>query len=155
VAILVAVIAPLAALGAFSDAPGVAIGQSWTSAGRSETAEGLEHARSTRFPRLKRVSYAVLGRNNERGHAAFLYGAWDLACPRFHQYPFSLRLDEVVRCIAEHRPALVLVTYPLPGGGHPRTRWDEFLDEVATLLARNYERVPAPGETVEVWALRQ
>ncbi len=151
-AMLAAVALPVWALGGLSSAPGLAIGESWGSEGRSRAAIALEEARAALLPDVPRVTYAVLGTNNEQAHAAFLHGDWRLACPRFHQYPFSRHLDEVLACIRRRRPKLILVSYPFARRRDARTSWDVFVDGAARLLATSYRPV-AGSEGIGVWAL--
>ncbi|HSC91345.1 MAG TPA: hypothetical protein VLB86_06800 [Gaiellaceae bacterium] len=146
-----ATVACLAAFGALSEPPGIANGASWRASGGSALADALEEADPAGH-----ASYAVLGRNNELGHAAFLDGDWRLACPRFHQYPFSPRLAEVVSCIDRRRPRFVLVAAPIgPDASQPRA-WNRFVGAATALLRRSYVRVRLTGGhgAAEVWRLR-
>jgi hypothetical protein len=155
VATLVTTVLVLWASGALSEPHGLARGGSWSSSASSTTAKALEQARAAQFPERERVSYAVLGRNHEQAHAAFLHGQWKLACPRFHQYPWSPRLDEVVSCLAQRRPDLILVVERLAPRARPRTPWDAFLHQASAFLSQSYLPLPVgdSGGSVEVWAL--
>ena len=145
-----ATLASLAAFGAFAEPPGIANGAGWRDGGHSALADALEEADPDGH-----TSYAVLGRNTERAHAAFLDDGWRLACPRFHQYPYSPRLDEVVACIDERRPRLVLVTVPLGGDASLPPAWSRFAADATALLHRRYRRVNGTGTGgAGVWRLR-
>ena len=131
----------------------------WTDTVTSKTAVALERARASTLPRVASVSYAHLGQNDEEGHAAFLHGDWKLACARFHQYPWSSRssFDEVVSCLAQKHPELVLVTSSLsPRPGAPAA-WDAFIRDSLRVVRRDYRRVyflRHPHGTIAVWRLR-
>ena len=141
----------LAGFGAFADPPGIANGASWREGGHSVLADALEEADPDGH-----TSYAVLGRNTELAHAAFLDDGWRLACPRFHQYPYSPRLDEVVACIDGRRPRYVLVTVPLGGDESQPPAWNRFAADATALLRRRYVRIGdgPPNGAAEVWRLR-
>jgi hypothetical protein len=143
----------VAAFGGFSRPPDLAEGSSWRSAGGSDTALSLEAAVAER-PVSKPTSYAVLGTNHEQGHAAFLHGAWLLACPRFHQYLFSRHLTDVVSCIRRERPTLVVVDTQL-ADAPDQARWNAFVDEARRTLRTSYTRLPrASRGGVQVWRRR-
>jgi hypothetical protein len=144
----------VAAFGGFKPSPGVDGGESWTSSGRSETAAALEAARRASGASARPIRYAVLGTNHDEAHAEFIDGSWQLACPRFHQYPYSLHLDAVNACLQRERPTLVLVDSPLVP--HDETAsWNAFVRAARRLLRDAYVRVPADGaDTAQVWRLR-
>jgi hypothetical protein len=150
----VVAVAVVAAFGGFTTPAGIKEGVSWRSPGRSETADALEAARSVVHAQHESVSYAVLGRNTDQGHAAFLRGSWHLACPRFHQYPFSQRLDATAACIRMKRPLLVLVDSPLsPDAGNPD--WTAFVRQTRRVLRDEYVRLPATSVSgAEIWRRR-
>jgi hypothetical protein len=131
---------------------------SWFDSVTSKTAVALDEARST-LPTATQVTYAHLGQNDEEGHAAFLHGDWKLACARFHQYPWSSRasFDEVVACLRDKRPELVLVTSSLsPRPGAPPA-WAAFIGESTAVLEERYRRVSFLRHehgTIAVWRLR-
>ena len=99
-----------------------------------------------------------MGQNGDDGHAAFIAGDLELACPIFHQYPFSVNLAQALACIRIRRPRLLLVgpffyAYHLP----PTRRWDAFVGASEQLLRTRYTdavAMPDGGGTVEVWRLR-
>jgi hypothetical protein len=80
--------------------------------------------------------YARLGSNDLEAHARGL-GAWQLACPRFHQYPFDppTTFDDTVDCL--HRADAVIVSrsfVPLDGHEH----WNLFVQRARTELDRDF-----------------
>lgn len=156
-ALLVPVVASvLWVAGGLSRPHGLDQGQPWQAQARSFAALALEKARARRFPARSVVSYGVLGSNHEQAHAAFLRGRWRLACPRFHQYPFSQRLDGVIRCLGVRQPSLLLLTARFRTVRQPKTSWDRFANQVTGLLDSSYRPLIPwnrfPG--VEVWELR-
>jgi hypothetical protein len=149
-----AVVVVVAVFGGFSAPPGIEAGSSWRSPGRSDTARALKRARTAVAGTAGNIGYAVLGSNHEQGHAAFLDGSWQLVCPRFHQYPFSIGLDAVAACIRTRRPALVLVDSPLaPDARAPA--WSDFVREVKATLRSRYVRLPTVDTGgAEIWRRR-
>jgi len=131
----------------------------WSASVTSKTAVALDRTRAARLPDTHVVSYAHLGQNDEEGHAAFLDGDWKLACARFHQYPWSSpdSFRDVVRCLQQKRPELVLVTSSLsPRPGAPAA-WDAFIRDSMRIVRQHYRRVyflRHPRGTVAVWQLR-
>ncbi|MCZ7589022.1 MAG: hypothetical protein M5U27_09260 [Gaiella sp.] len=127
----------------------------WTTAPVSTPGHTLESARLVAFPGSERVTYAVLGRNTEDGHAAFVDGTMDLRCRYFHQYPFYRQdqLDETIDCVRHEEPMLVLVTTSLydPMRGQPR--WEAFVAEARAVLASRYRLVSEAGMS-QVWKRR-
>ena len=121
------------------------------------SAEALNDAADT-YGAGRNVSYARLGGNTDDGHAAFIRPALELTCPVFHQYPFSTNLDDVLECLRDRRPDLVLVgpflaPRHLPGTEH----WDAFVAGGRLLLQTFYVKavtMPSRGGTVEVWRRR-
>lgn len=101
------------------------------------------------------ISYARLGINDDDGHGAFIDGNLKLACPRFHQYPFSARLGQVVTCLRRRKPDLILVgAFFIARGWLP---WNEFVSESRGLLRARYREVvnaPDDGGRVTVWERR-
>lgn len=129
--------------------------RTWTKEPLSTPGTALEATRARSFPAADRVTYAVLGRNTEDGHAAFVAHAMDLRCRYFHQYPFYQReqLDETLRCVDREDPMLILVTTslydPMPGA----PTWEAFVAEARALLASRYELVTEQGMS-QVWRRR-
>ena len=127
----------------------------WTTAPVSTPGTALEATRARLFPDVRRVPYAVFGRNTEDGHAAFLAQSMDLRCRYFHQYPFyrETQLRETIDCARQERPELILVTTsfydPMPG--YPA--WEAFVADTRAMLRARYELVTREGMT-EVWRLR-
>jgi hypothetical protein len=62
--------------------------------------------------RYSAPSYFHFGRADEDGHGAFLDSSFRLACPRFHQYPFTppQALHETIQCVERKQPLLIAVT---------------------------------------------
>jgi hypothetical protein len=112
----------------------------WTAQPLKVTSGALEQAADRNLRGATEISYARIGANDD-GHAAFLDDRFDLACPRFHQYPFTRTrdLDSVLRCIEEKKPRLI-VTTPFFGGARSR-RIIAFMDQARRLLRRDYRRV--------------
>jgi hypothetical protein len=128
----------------------------WFDAGRSETAEELERAAASRFPRARTITFAHLGQNDEEAAAAFLDDRFELACPAIAQYVFTPHLDRVLRCDEAKRPQLVLVTQKFQREAHAPAEWDRFVASGRRLLQRDYERVETrrtPNGHAAVWAL--
>ena len=129
--------------------------RTWTTAPLSTPGLALEDTRARSFPNADRVTYAVLGRNTEDGHAAFVDSAMDLRCRYFHQYPFYRQgqLEETLDCVEREDPRLVLVTTsfydPMPG----QPEWEAFVADARALLASRYELVTAVGMS-QVWRRR-
>jgi hypothetical protein len=142
---------------ALTKAQGVSI-SSWFSSQSSSAATALNQVRRDQVPELHRVTYAHLGRNDEQAHAVFLDNAFDLACPIFHQYPSSSKLGDVLRCVEQKRPQLLLLTHSFaPEAGAPE-RWNDFVEQSMRLIKSRY--VLAYGEanpsgSLQVWMLRQ
>ncbi len=135
------------------------VASSWFHTPASKTARALDAVRAQRLPRARVVTYARLGQNDEEAHAAFLHGDWQLACARFHQYPFSspASFAEVDRCLVRKRPELVLVTSSLSPREHAPRAWDSFIAASKALLRENYRRVYFLRHrhgTIAVWQLR-
>jgi hypothetical protein len=70
--------------------------------------QGAQVARVSGSP----VPFAHLGANDEQAAAAFLSPSFRLACPRFHQYPFTPPrvLHETIGCLRKQPSLLVAVT---------------------------------------------
>jgi hypothetical protein len=131
----------------------------WFDRVTSKTAVALAQARASTLPAARTVTYAHLGQNDEEGHAAFLHGDWKLACARFHQYPWSSRasFDEVVTCLRQKRPELVLVTSSLSLRPGAPAAWDAFIRDSTAVVRTGYRRVyflRHPHGTIAVWKLR-
>ena len=130
----------------------------WWSTPGSVTAQALDAAAEEVSPSGTAVTYARLGANNDEGHAAFAHRRLALACPVFHQYPFSSHLGSVLDCIQERRPELIVVGPDFGGASHPTRAWTTFLSASRHLLtARYHPLVTKPyGDkaTVVVWRLR-
>ncbi|HEV7529978.1 MAG TPA: hypothetical protein VGO29_13870 [Solirubrobacteraceae bacterium] len=128
----------------------------WFDSARSETANLLERAAASRFPKIGKVTFAHLGQNDEEGVAAFLDGRFSLACPAIAQYVFTPHLDSVLRCVSAKRPQLILVTQKLQFVSGAPAQWNQFVARGSRLLAQNYQRVSArntPSGSASVWAL--
>ena len=129
--------------------------RTWTTAPLSTPGLALEETRARSYPDASQVAYAVLGRNSEDGHAAFIDESMDLRCRYFHQYPFyrQAQLDETIACVRREDPRLVLVTTglydPIPG----EPAWEEFVAEARALLASRYDLVTERGMS-QVWRRR-
>ena len=124
----------------------------------SYTAEALISARTEQPAASSEVSYAHLGANDEDGHAAFLDGSFELACPVFHQYVFTPDLDAVLGCIEDRQPDLVVVTPSFTAFGHAASvRWDEWVARGRVLLEQDYAlayQLEGPLGSYEVWSRR-
>jgi len=129
--------------------------RTWTTAPVSTPGVTLESVRLRSFPHTERVTYAVLGRNSEDGHAAFLDNTMDLRCRYFHLYPFyrQEQLDETIDCIRREQPMLILVTTSLYDPMPARPRWEGFVAESRALLASRYRLVREVGMS-QVWRRR-
>ncbi len=127
----------------------------WTTKPPSTPGLTLESARRQAVPGAGRVTYAVLGRNTEDGHAAYVDSEMDLSCRYFHQYPFYRQgqLEETMDCLRRERPTLVLVTTSLydPMPGEPE--WASFVSNARALLASRYQLVKEAGMS-QVWKRR-
>jgi len=81
------------------------------------------------------ASYARVGANDD-GHAWGLRG-WELACARFHQYPFDPQrvFEETVSCLPTADVVVVAANaQPVP----ERTLWNSFLSDVDRIVAEGY-----------------
>jgi hypothetical protein len=95
-------------------------------------------------------TYARVGQNDEFGHA---YGLadWDLACPKFHQYPFeSLQsLHDVSACISSAQVIIVSPTaVPIAGNAS----WNAYIASIETTLRAQYSCTPWGVERICVHA---
>jgi len=81
------------------------------------------------------TSYARIGPNDVG--TAWGLREWDLACPRFHQYPFDppTVFDDTIACLAG-APVVLVAGSPQPVPGRPA--WNGFLADVEGLLSRRY-----------------
>jgi hypothetical protein len=138
-------------------APGLSVSR-WHSPPLNNTAAALNRVRREQMPGLSQVTYAHLGRNDEEAHAVFLDDEFKLACPVFHQYPFSADLDGVLRCIRQKRPRLVFVTGSFVTLWGAAERWNIFIGQGKRLLRNRYELTlarPDPYGEIQVWRLRR
>jgi hypothetical protein len=129
----------------------------WFQPARSQTADSLERVAKDQFPRLHELTFAHLGMGDEEGVAGFLDNRFVLACPKISEYVFTPNLQGVLRCIADKRPRLILVTHSFRLMHHAPPAWNEFVARGYSLLSEEYERVFAPEagpRSPEVWALR-
>jgi hypothetical protein len=129
----------------------------WFEGSRSESATLLERGAADRFPRLHEITFAHLGQNDQQGAAAFLDGRFVLSCPAIAQYVFSPDLTGLLRCIAEKKPRLMLVTASFRPEGHAPEGWNRFVARGSSLLGASYEPVLSQSTReglIQVWALR-
>ena len=128
--------------------------RTWTAKPLSTPGLALEDTRLRFFPGEKRVTYAVLGRNTEDGHAAFV-DSLDLRCRYFHQYPFYRRqqLDETLECVRREQPMLILVTTSFYDAIPDEPAWEAFVADARAGLASRYELVTEEGMS-QVWRRR-
>jgi hypothetical protein len=130
----------------------------WSRTPRSASALALDQEAAKVRAAHAVVTYARLGQNNDDGHAAFIDGDLKLACPIFHQYPFSTNLDQTLSCIRRRLPQLLLIGAQFAAYHRPETRrWDAFVADSRKLLRAEYIRallMPADGGDVEVWRRR-
>jgi hypothetical protein len=124
----------------------------WLNTGRSETADLLERAADERFPQLE-TTFAHLGANDEEAAGAFLDDRFVLACPDVAQYVFTPDLLEVLRCVRDEKPCVVLVTDTFKPYSDAPAEWNQFVARGSNLLSREYERVLTHETGNEVWAL--
>lgn len=128
----------------------------WFRSPLDNTAVALNQVRREQLPGLAQVTYAHLGKNDEEAHAVFLDSEFKLACPVFHQYPFTENLQSVLRCVEQKRPRLILVTTSFAIGGGPE-QWNTFVEDGQRLLKQRYVLAltrPDPNGAVQVWKLR-
>ena len=84
-------------------------------------------------------SYARVGLNHDQGHAFGLRN-WDLACPRFHQYPFESA--EILRQTTDCLPkADAIIVSPSIFEEYGPQAWKGFLADVRDVLDRGYDCV--------------
>jgi hypothetical protein len=100
----------LAAL--FLNPPRLANVRAWSASPTHYVSNVLQSASEQTKGMRTPLSYFHLGGNDETGQGAFLDSSFQLACPRFHQYPFSppTALRETIRCMERRRPQLIAVT---------------------------------------------
>jgi hypothetical protein len=98
------------------------------------------------------VSYFHLGANDEDGQGAFLGGTFRLACPRFHQYPFTppAALRQTLDCVRRTRPRLIAVTPSFAKSPRWPRVWNEFV-QAATTYLRSGCRVSVARPQVRVY----
>jgi len=124
----------------------------WWTAPRSPSAIALDRAVAGSTAAF---TYARLGPNTDDGHIAFLDEKLDLTCPIFHQYAFSANLGEVLSCIHEEDPDLILVGPRFTSSHESETEsWDSFVAAGRRLLRNGYKlavKMPDGSEVVEVW----
>ena len=129
----------------------------WWTRPRTVSADALNAAAAAYAP-AGRVSYARLGQNTDDAHAEFIRPELALACPVFHQYPFSTNLEDALTCLRERRPELVLVgPFFSPEQMRGTEDWDAFVAAGRVYLEANYVQsvtMPSRGGTVEVWRRR-
>jgi hypothetical protein len=130
----------------------------WWNTPRSISAIALDAASARLHGSNRTVTYARLGENDDEAHAAFIDEPLKLACPIFHQYPFSTNLGQALTCIRAHRPRLLLLDGFFAAPHPTRTaRWNVFVSNAEQLLHARYRKLvamPDNGGTVEVWTLR-
>lgn len=85
--------------------------------------------------------YARLGSNDTNAHARGLQ-SWDLACRRFHQYPFDPpnALDEVLTCLPTADAVVVDASLRIKPG---QDEWNHFVTRAREVLAEGYTCTPA------------
>lgn len=105
------------------------------------------------------VTYARLGLEGDGGYAEFLHQDLELACPQFHQYPFSAPndLNQTLACVRDRLPTLVVVTPRF----HTHSRasaqiWNSFVLDSKRLLRSHYRKslVMSYHRRVAVWVRR-
>lgn len=81
-------------------------------------------------------TYARVGQNDDDGHAYGLSG-WDLACPKFHQYPFDSvqTLRDVAACIPG-APVIIVSATAAPIAGN--ADWNSYIASVEGTLSADY-----------------
>ncbi len=85
--------------------------------------------------------YARLGSNDTNAHARGLQ-SWDLACRRFHQYPFDppSALSEVLTCLPSAEAVVVDANFRIEPG---QDGWNHFVTRAREVLAEGYSCTPA------------
>jgi len=116
----------------------------------STVASIMNDVRTNELAAREHIGYAVLGGNEEQGHAAFADDAYDLECPRFHQYQFSSYLDEVVSCIEDRRPTVVVTTREFRVQPEWSDDWRRFIGQASAVLSKDYVRVRKHPD-VAIW----
>jgi hypothetical protein len=132
--------------------------QVWWRMPHSISAIALDRAAREARGRAGSVTYARLGYNDDEAHAAFTHEPLDLRCPVFHQYPFSVNLGEVLSCIRERRPKLIMVgPFFRRMHGSQMGPWNAFVTAARRLLHARYEpavRLPDNNGIVAVYRAR-
>jgi hypothetical protein len=102
-------------------------------------------------------SFFHLGGNDDQGEAEFFGGSLRLACPRFHQYPFTpaSELDSTMRCLRQRRPSLIAVTPKLatvrgPASARQLAPWNNFVRTAGAYL-RAHCRLAKKNASVRVY----
>lgn len=128
------------AVGGSPDARG-SISSTWGESGRSPTADLLEQTADRRLPNIDKVTFAHLGQNDERAVGAFLDDRFSLACPSTAQYVFTRDLSNVLDCIRDEKPRLILVTSSFRRKTGAPADWNRFVGAGSNLLKTDYELV--------------
>jgi hypothetical protein len=128
----------------------------WFTTPHSAPAAALDAARVKYFRGSDRVTYMHLGQNTEDAHAVFISKGFDLACPRFQQYPSDPgnALSDTLACVRKQRPQLIVVTRSLFYDPSQNPHWQAFVSGAERLLSSGYVRV-SDSDRVQVWKRRQ
>jgi hypothetical protein len=123
----------------------------WTMRPNTAVSDALYAAAAQVHQARSGLSYFHFGENDETGSGAFLNGAFRLACPRFHQYPFLApkQLRPTIRCVEQEEPQLIAVTpsFREYQGNGPFSAWNRFV-----LSGREYLRLHCQRVIVRVKA---
>jgi hypothetical protein len=127
------------------DPPSVWKLHQWTMRPNTAVSDALYAAAGQGHQTRSGLSYFHFGENDETGSGAFLNGAFRLACPRFHQYPFLApeQLRQTIRCVKQEEPQLIAVTPSFKDyqGNGPFSAWNRFVRSGREYLRSHCQRV--------------
>lgn len=124
----------------------------WFETPHSVPAAALDAARVKYFRASDHVTYMHLGQNTEDAHAVFISKGFDLACPRFQQYPSDPgnALSDTLACVRKELPQLIVVTRSLFYDPAQNPTWQAYVSGAERLLSSRYVRV-SDSDGVQVW----
>jgi hypothetical protein len=141
--------------------PSIEYVKAWAAPPTMIVSDALQRAAEPTGARNSDVSYMHLGTNDDEAQGAFLPASFRLACPRFHQYPFTpwRALRQTILCIQRERPQLIAVTPSFTtnswtySGRSPPPAWRQFVLAGKAYL-RSHCAAFVTNEAVQVYRCR-